>query len=119
MGQLLGAGVGPGGSMQSLDVTWFRGMKTLGVQVERVVHNQDYYYYTYTNSQDFRRHWVDLGYAAVGSWDFNHLLINARVPAVKSLNYQWFLFQQPGEPYWIKGRDKFNIHAKVGVSYFF
>lgn len=119
MGQLLGAGIGPGGSMQSLDVSWFKGMKTLGVQVERMVHNQDYYFYTYTNSQDFRRHWVDMSYAAVGSWNIDNFIINAKLAAVKSLNYEWFLFQEPGEPYWVNGRDRFNFHARIGVSYFF
>lgn len=118
-GQMLGAGIGPGANMQSLDITWFKGLKTLGFQVERYVHNQDYYFYTYTNSRDFRRHWVEMSYAAVGSWNIKSLVINAKLAAVNSLNYQWYLFQKPDEPYWIKGRDRFNFHGRLGVSYFF
>lgn len=118
-GQMLGAGIGPGANMQSLDLLWFKGLKSIGFEIDRYVHNQDYYYYTYAPSKDFRRHWVDMGYSAVGSWDFKNIVVNAKLAAIKSLNYQWFLFQNPGDPYWINGRDRFNMHARVGVSYFF
>ena len=117
-GQLLGAGIGPGANMQSLEVLWFKGLKTIGLQVDRFTHNQDYFYYTYSRSFDFRRHWVDFSYSAIGSWNFKKLVINAKASAVKSLNYQWFLFQEPGDPYWIKGRDRFNFHGRLGISYF-
>ena len=118
-GQMLGAGIGPGAEIQSLEVLWFKGLKSIGLQLERNVHNQDYFFYTYTPSFDFRRHWVDMGYSAIGSWDFKNIVVNAKLAAIKSLNYQWFLFQEPGDPYWMKGRDRFNFHARVGVSYFF
>ncbi len=118
-GQMLGAGIGPGANMQSLEVLWFKDMKSLGLQVDRYTHNQDYFYYTYTGSKDFRRHWVDMSYSAVGSWNIKNLVINAKASAIKSLNYQWFLFQKPGDTYWIKGRDKFNFHGRLGISYFF
>lgn len=116
-GQLLGAGIGPGANMQSLDITWFSGLKSFGFQVERYVHNQDHFFQTYTNSKDFRRHWVDMSYGATATWNFNNLLVNFKFAAVKSLNYQWFLLQKPGEPYWIKGRDVFNYHGRLGISY--
>src|SRR5690606_15901727 len=49
MGQVLGAGIGPGSNLQSLNVSWLRGMKQLGVQLERYVHNSDLYYYVFSD----------------------------------------------------------------------
>src|SRR5690606_35503382 len=56
-GQLLGAGVGPGGSVQHDDFSWIRAIKQVGLKVERLVHNEDFFY---TYIYDVRRSWVDL-----------------------------------------------------------
>lgn len=118
-GQVLGAGIGPGGNMQSLEVSWFKGVKQLGIQVERYVHNNDFYYYAYEDSKDYRRHWTDLSFAAVGEWNYQNLLLSAKLQGIKSLNYQWYLLQEPGEPYMTKGRDAFNLQIQAGISYRF
>ncbi len=118
-GQVLGAGIGPGGNLQSLDVSWFKGLKRLGFQMERYVHNNDFYYYAYEDSRDYRRHWTDLSFAATGDWNYHNLLFNAKLQGIKSLNYQWYLLQEPGEPYMTKGRDGFNLQIQAGVTYRF
>lgn len=118
-GQVLGAGIGPGGNMQSLDVSWFKGVKRLGFQLERYVHNNDLYYYAFEDSRDYRRHWTDLSFAAIGEWNYNNLLFNAKLQGIKSLNYQWFLLQEPGQPYMTNGRDAFNLQIQAGVMYRF
>lgn len=118
-GQVLGAGIGPGGNMQSLDASWFKGVKRLGFQLERYVHNNDFYYYAFEDSRDYRRHWTDLSFAAVGEWNYNNLLFNAKLQGIKSLNYQWFLLQEPGEPYMTNGRDAFNLQVQAGITYRF
>lgn len=118
-GQVLGAGIGPGGNLQSLEVSWFKDWKHLGFQIERYVHNNDFYYYAFEDSRDYRRHWTDLSFSLLGGWNYHNLLINAQVQGVKSLNYQWFLLQEPGEPYMTKGRDAFNLQIQAGVSYRF
>ena len=119
MGEVLGAGIGPGANLQSIDVSWVKGLKKIGLQFERYIHNNDFYYYAYYDSFDFRRHWVDLSIAANYEWDFNNLIFNAKLQGIKSLNYQWYLKQNPGDPYFVNGANAFNLQVQAGVTYRF
>lgn len=121
-GQELGAGIGPGGNLQTLNVSWVKGVKKLGLQFERYVHNNDLYYLTYTNTQDYRRHWVDLSIAAIGEWSYKNLIFNAKIQAINSLNYQWYLPTDPLKPVislYVNGVDAFNLQLQAGVTYLF
>lgn len=118
-GQVLGAGIGPGGNLQSLEVSWFKGVKRIGIQFERSVHNNDFYYYAYEDSKDFRRHWTDLSFGAVGEWNYQNLIFNFGLKAINSLNYQWYLFQGPDDDYMVKGKDAFNLQVQAGLNYRF
>ncbi|QQL50863.1 capsule assembly Wzi family protein [Mucilaginibacter ginkgonis] len=121
-GQSLGAGIGPGGNFQTIDVSWVRGVKRLGLQVERFLHNDDLYYYLYEGSEDFRRHWVDLSIGLNGVWNYNHLIFTAKLQFVHSLNYQYYLdpaLEIPGQSYFVNGITANNLHAQAGISYRF
>lgn len=118
-GQLLGAGIGPGGVLQSLQFSWFKGLKQIGFQAERYVHDNDFFYYAYEDSKDFRRHWIDLSLAVKGTWDFNRIVLNMQVQGVRSINYQWYLKQNEGDDYMIRGRDEDNFIFQVGALYRF
>jgi hypothetical protein len=118
-GEILGAGIGPGGNLQSVDVSWVSGLKRLGIQVERYVHNNDFYFYSYQDSVDPRRHWTDLSLSANGEWNYKNFVLNAKLMAVKSLNYQWYLLQKPGDPIWVNGADAFNLQIGAGLTYRF
>lgn len=121
-GQELGAGIGPGGNMQSVNISWVKGLKKLGLQLERYAHNNDLYYLTYISTQDYRRHWVDLSLAAIGEWSYKNLIFNAKVQAIKSLNYQWYLPTDPANPvitFGVNGVDAFNLQLQAGLTYLF
>ena len=118
-GELLGAGIGPGANLQTLNLSWFKGLKKIGLQLERLVHNDDFYYYAYEDSGDFRRHWVDLSVAAVGEWNYKNFIFNAQLSGIKSINYQWYLLQNPGDPYWVNGKTALNIQLQAGLTYRF
>ncbi|NRF39165.1 capsule assembly Wzi family protein [Pedobacter foliorum] len=118
-GEVLGAGIGPGGNMQSVEVSWISGLKRLGLQLERYVHNTDFYYYAYIDSKDYRRNWTDFSLAANGEWNYKNFIFNARLQAIQSLNYQWYLIQQPGEKYMVPGKDVFNLQLQAGLTYRF
>ena len=118
-GQVLGAGIGPGGNLQSVDVSWIKGIKSVGFQFERYVHNNDFYNAAINDLNVHSRRWVDLGFAAIGTWDYKNLLVNAKLQGIQSLNYQWQLKNfEPGN-YYIPENDIFNFHGEVGVTYRF
>ena len=121
-GEALGAGIGPGANLQTLDLSWVKGLKRLGIQLERYVHNNDYYYYAFESKQDWRRHWTDLSIAAGGEWDYKKFLFNARIQAIQSYNYKWYL-KDDGKgtiPYpEVNGIDAFNLHLQLGTTYRF
>jgi hypothetical protein len=118
-GEPLGAGIGPGGSSQSLDIYWVSGFKKLGFTMERYAHNNDFYYYAFEPSLDWRRHWVDVSFAVNGTWDYKNFIFNARVQAIHSYNYKWLLKQNPGDIYPVNGEDASNFQGQVGLSYRF
>lgn len=118
-GEVLGAGIGPGANLQTLDVSWVKGLKRLGLQLERYVHNNDLYTYTYITNQDSRRHWTDLSVALNGEWNYKNFIFNAKLMGVKSLNYQWYLYEDPNVAYTANGKDAFNAQLQAGLTYRF
>jgi hypothetical protein len=118
-GQALGAGIGPGGNSQTIDFTWHKGLKSIGLQMERYVHNNDFYFYAYVDSQDWRRHWVDMSLGLYSNWNYKNLLINASVKHTSFINYQWYLLQEDPNQYFTNGLDKFNMQVQMGLTYRF
>ncbi len=118
MGQLLGAGIGPGSNLQSLDISWFKGFKRIGVQFERYLHNNDFYYQMYNDPVDIRKHYVDMSAAVSADWDYKNLIFSAKGAMIRSLNYQYVLYNRPDD-YFITGWDRLNYQVKLGVMYRF
>lgn len=117
-GQVLGAGIGPGSNLQSLDVSWFKGLKRIGLQLERYVHNNDFYYKMYIDPPDFRKHYIDLSGAVSADWDYKNLMLNAKFAMIRSLNYQYVLYNRPPD-YFVPGWDRLNYQVKLGIGYKF
>lgn len=121
-GQVLGAAIGPGGSMQSLEVAWVKGFKRIGLQVDRMVKNNDMFYSMKPYTADMRRHWVEFALGGKIDWEFNNFILNSKLTYVKSLNYQYTL-DRPAGKYtdfwdWDK-KDVKNLQMKLGVMYRF
>ncbi len=116
-GQLLGAGIGSGGNMQTLNISWHKNLNSLGVQLDRYVHNNDFHQ---ENIIDPRMHWVDLSAALNGSWEYKNLLFTYTFKGVAVKNYQW-VFDWSPEDYWDPSgaNDIFNFHGQIGVMYRF
>lgn len=118
-GQILGAGIGPGSNVQSLEASWVRGIKRLGIQFERLVHNNDFYYIA---SRDIRRNWVTLGAALQGVWDYKNFIFHGELRAMSSKNYQYEIRDAVprGNEFWNFTRyDRNNVQMNLGVLYRF
>ena len=116
-GEVLGAGIGPGSNVQYLEVSWLKGMNKIGLQLERLVNNNDFYYYAFEKPKDFRRHWVDLGAGINISFRYKQFLVGGGGQYIRTLNYWWELNRLPTEGYFVNGRDVTNIHLKGGITY--
>lgn len=117
-GQVLGAGNGPGSNVIFVEFAWVNGFNKLGFQMERIVYNNDFYYYRYEASKDFRNKYVDLVPSLVGDWKLGSLLLSARMQYVNTLNYKWFLENQPDQ-YFVPGFDRKNFVGQVSLAYIF
>lgn len=113
-GEVLGAGIGPGGSLQTFEFSWLRGVKKLGIQIERFEHNRDYYQQKIDVRDDYNENWVDLSAGLIGAWNFKNLLVKGKLTGIQSLNYLW----QTGIDDLPK-RNLFNAHAGLGLYYNF
>ncbi|MGO4878431.1 capsule assembly Wzi family protein [Pedobacter psychrotolerans] len=123
-GQVLGAGIGPGSNLQTLDVSWVKGLKRIGVQFERQVNNNDLYYrFAYASAdknQYINRHWVDLSLGGNVSWNYKNFLLNGQLTYIRSLNYQYQWQGKSDGSFWDWNKqDVNNIHAKIGLVYLF
>lgn len=117
-GQLLGAGIGPGSNVQAIYVSWLRDMKQVGVQVERLVRLNDFYYRA---SSDIRRNWVDLGVSAFAEWDYRNFILSGKIHYAHSHNYQYELIDpSPQDSWWdFTPVDMKQFQLSLGAMYRF
>ncbi|RNL56917.1 capsule assembly Wzi family protein [Pedobacter jejuensis] len=119
-GEVLGAGSGTGGNVQSIDLSWIKGMKKLGLSFERYEHNRDFYDSAgFGSAKGGSRSWVDFAFGAQGEWNYKNLLFNAKLQGIKSLNYQWRQKDLTDTQYYIPNNDVFNFHGELGVAFRF
>jgi hypothetical protein len=102
-GEVLGAGIGPGSNLQTLDFSVWEKDKVWGVQVERYAHNMDFYYDAYT---DYNHKWVDLSLNTYAYRKFGNLGVQAKLNLSEMRNYQWQL-----------DNNKINMQFQLSLQY--
>jgi hypothetical protein len=118
-GQVLGAGIGPGSNLQSLQVSWVRGLKQVGLQFERLAQKEDFFY-SYGHVNDLRRQWVDLGVQAYADWDFDRVIASIGMQYTHAYNYRFEFYMPPGNTFWeFEPQDKPNFTLQLGLTYRF
>ena len=120
-GQILGAGIGTKGSVQTLQVSWNRGIKQIGVELERYVHNNSFWQ---GNIRDIRSNWVDKSMTLFANWNYKHFLFYGKMKFITCYNYQWLYEPEEvpadaSEQFWLPDDNTFNFHTQIGVSYRF
>jgi hypothetical protein len=106
-GRYLGAGIGPGSNSLMVDLSYLRGQNMFGIQVERLIHDNDLYFEAYSGTNVFNRHWVDLATTFYVNLKRGPLLISSELTPVYTLNYEY----RQGTTY--------NLHASVQLTYYF
>lgn len=113
LGQVLGSGIGPGSNLQSFDISWVKGLKRVGILLERLVHNNDLFY---SGVNGITEHWVDLSIAGKFDWTYKNFILNTQLNYIKSYNYQYTRIEGKGFWDWDK-QDVNNLQLKVGLMY--
>lgn len=119
LGRSLGAGIGPGSNAQTIEVNWVKGLKRVGIQLERVKHNADFYYAAFSYLGDYRRHWITLASTLKVDWDFRNLSLHGSIGMIRSLNHQWIVIEANPANFFSAGNDYLNIASQLSVRYRF
>ncbi|MCH7401593.1 capsule assembly Wzi family protein [Belliella kenyensis] len=115
-GQVLGMGYGPAANVNWLEVAWVKRYNRVGFQFERIVYNNDFYYFRMEGSQDWRNKYMDLVPGLFTDLKVKNLLLSGSIQYINTFNYKWYLENDPNF-YFVPGDDRKNIMAKIGVSY--
>ena len=116
-GEVLGAGIGPGGNQQTLNLAWNKGINAIGIQFDRYVHNDDYYEENIKDFNQYSRKWVDISATPYANWSFNNFILSAKLKMINSINYQWKLKDFKPNTFYIPENDLFHIQAQIGLSF--
>lgn len=106
-GRYLGAGIGPGSNSLMWDISYLKGQNSFGIMSERLVHNNDLYYFAFMGTGVYNLHWVDLCNTFYANFKMKNYLISAQLTPVYSLNYEYH------------SGDSFNLHARINFTYYF
>jgi hypothetical protein len=106
-GEVLGAGIGPGSNLQTLDFSLWEKNNSWGIQFERYAHNMDFYYDVFVPYQ-FTNKWVDFALNTYAYRRYGDLGIQAKINASKLFNYQY-----------VDVGDEFNFQFQINLQYHF
>ena len=121
-GQILGSYVGPGGSGQTMHLSWVKGMNKIGLGVERVSHNKDFYYYNYFNGLAYPgpnfKYWSDFIYSFYMRVKVGNFVLSSEIKKAESYNYLWTKTGNGGL-YGPSDTDRTNTQLNIALRYLF
>jgi hypothetical protein len=115
VGQMLGPGVGPSSNVQTLETSWVKGVKKLGVRWERLNRHQDFYTKVYNDPSENGR-WVDYSARLLADWQFGNFLVSTTTNFVYSLNNLWNLSDTSTTEF-PKSKNSFIVVGQVNLIY--
>ncbi len=135
VGQVLGAGIGPGGAVQTGALSWFGPKdKKLSLRVERYEHNRETYYYRLPYIQyldangrsimggpiwpDISKRWIDFSGSLMWQQRFYGFILQAQVQMIQTWNFNWqFDFTVPGTPFRQPGEHALSPQFYLNAIY--
>ena len=128
MGQVLGAGAGPGSSIQTGGVTFATPKRQFSFHLERYEHNKETYYYQLPYLQlqpgqifpDISKRWVDISGIAGYQQEVLGWLVQARLQVMRTWNFNWqYDPEEVGGPFRHPGLNATNPHVNLNAIYRF
>ena len=117
-GEVLGAGIGPGSNSHYFALNRIRDKEKLGLALEIIDQDNDFYHEAFASARDFRRYWKDFNLHINFSKKFKQFWLSSNFMYSRSLNYQWDL-DDTATPYYHPGNDVNNFHLAVKLAYLF
>lgn len=123
-GQLMGANIGPGSTSQMLGIALRYKQNRLGIKVEKIAYNYDFYYFNYLSdvigSGWFDRVWIDLNRSIDLQLNIvKNFYFSANFMLTDSWNYRWY-HRDDLRYYLLKNPDdKYNTRVNISIKYKF
>ncbi len=117
-GQLLGAGIGPGGNMQNFFITLHNNQHQFGIKLERWEHNQDFYHFNFGPVGDYRSWWIDYSLGLNSTLELDNFRVFGEFNTIYSFNYQWDV-DAPDDALFPKTNDVWNFMLSLHIDYKF
>ena len=116
-GEVLGSSIGPGSNSHYFSLNKINDHYKIGLGLEIIDHDNDFYHEAFSSAQDFRRYWKDINFHFNYDKKFKNFNLSGNLVYIKSLNYQWEL-DDFATPYYHPGRDIDNFHLSLKFTYF-
>jgi len=117
-GKVIGAGIGPGGNSQLVEIAYNKGINRIALQFERRIHNNDFFYYTFERILDWRRHWTDALATIKIDKTYKNFLFGGSITTMRTLNYQW-MYKEYDTTWYKNGLDFLTLQGQVFFHYRF
>ena len=115
-GEVLGASIGPGSNSHYLAVSRIREKEKLGIALEIIDQDNDFYHEVFASARDPRRYWKDYNLHINFSKKYKNIWISSKLMYSRSLNYKWDL-NDTATPYYHPGNDVNNFHLAIKLAY--
>ncbi len=115
-GEVLGAGIGPGSNSHYFALNRIRDKEKLGIALEIIDQDNDFYHEAFISARDPRRYWKDFNLHVNFSKKYKSLWLSSNLMFSRSLNYQWDLDDTATE-YYHPGNDVNNFHMTLKLAY--
>ena len=115
-GEVLGAGIGPGSNSHYFSINRIREKEKLGIALEIIDQDNDFYHEAFSSARDSRRYWKDFNLHLNFSNKYKNLWLSSNLMYSRSLNYKWDLDDTSTE-YYQKGNDVNNFHITIKLAY--